>query len=325
MFTFAAGLIACGTDSSSGNHGASDGGSVQTQGVTITTSDGSKSDGANFSLRVTDAPIDGLSKVVVQFTAVEMKLESNAWIKYTLPDPQPIDLLSLHGVNTADLLVNLPIKPGYYKQIRFLVDPTAMANYVELIGGGMVALDVPNGATNGIKHQQKFSIPSNRLANLTVDFDLRKSVKFKKKTGTYELKPKLRLVVDAAVGMIRGTVNPALLLAPSCSDLDVDTHNAVYVYSGHDVAPGDIDDDSNAEPVATAAIKYDPTAAQYVFEAAFLPAGNYTIAFTCNANAESVDDDDDDDDNDPNDLANLDFFSVQNVTILVTDTTFLHP
>jgi len=311
-------LTACGTDSSSGERTAKGGGfgGKPTPGVTVTTSDGSASNSAGFSLRLTDAPIDDLANVVLQFTAVEMKRKQDGWTRYTLPTPQPIDLLALHGLTTADLLVHMPIEPGEYKQLRFIVDTASMANHVILQSGGMIEMEVPKGATTGIKIKQNFTIPDDRLVNLTVDFDLRKSVKLKKKTGKYEFKAKTRLVIDEDTGFVRGSVDSAFLLDPSCSDMDADTHNAVYVYRGHDAPTDDINElsSSNNEPLTTTTIKYDGASGLYTYEAAFLPQDDYTIAFTCNADAEDLEADDD-----------LPFFYTQNVNVMVTDTTFLKP
>ena len=308
-------LAACGTDTSPGDQVQSLAG-TPTPGVTVTTSTGAGSNRSSFSLRLTDAPIDGLSRVVLQFIAVEMKRESGGWSKYTLPAPQPIDLLALQGLTTADLLLHMPIEPGDYKQVRFIVDAAPMANYIEESGAGVKELDIPGGSTTGLKIGQKFTIPKDRLMNLTVDFDLRKSVKKNKGNGRYKFKSKMRLVVDTDVGFIRGTVDPQLLTDPSCSDLDADTHNAVYIYRGHNVIPGDINELSsqNTEPMITAPIKYDTASGLYVYEAAFLPEDNYTIAFTCNADLEDLEADD-----------NLPFFYTKNASVLVTDTTFLKP
>jgi len=323
--TLCAYLLGCGTDTSSGDHvNAGDG---STPGVSISSSGGSGSAGSSFSMRLTDAPIDGLENVVVQFIAVEMKRQSGAWTKYTLSAPQAIDLLALQGLTTADLLVNMPIEAGDYKQVRFIIDDAPMANRVKIKGGAWKDLEIPNGSTTGLKIAQQFTIPDDRQVNLTVDFDLRKSVKHKKKTGKYKLKAKMKLVVDSDVGFIRGSVHPALLMTPSCSDTDVDTHNAAYVYSGHNVTPGDIDEASpaNNEPVTTTFIQYDQDLDLYIFEAAFLAPGDYTIAVTCNADREVIDENDNGDDGDPDDDDALQFFGVQNVSILITDTTFLKP
>lgn len=310
-------VAACGTDSSSGNHREGIGyGGKPTPGVTVSSQGNSSSNRAGFSLRLTDAPVDDLAKVVVQFTAVEMKRKNGGWTLYTLPAPQPIDLLALHGLTTADLLLHMAIGPGVYKQIRFIVDNTPMANYVELKTGGVFNLDIPNGSTTGIKVKKKFTIPNDRLVSMTVDFDLRKSVKYKKNLGIYRLKAKTRLLVDDDVGVLRGTVNPALLVAPGCSDLDADTHNAVYVYNGHNAVTDDIDETStsNNEPVTTTTLRYDGPTGLYIYEAAFLPQDDYTIAFTCSADVEDLEADD-----------NLPFFHTQNATVLVSDTTFLKP
>lgn len=310
-------LAACGTDSSSGNHEQGIGfGGKPTPGVSVSSSDSSTSNRAGFSLRLTDAPVDDLAKVVVQFTAVEMKRKKGGWTLYTLPAPQPIDLLALQGLTTADLLLHMAIEPDEYKQMRFIVDDTPMANYVELKTGGVFNLDIPNGSTTGIKIKQKFTIPNDRLVSMTVDFDLRKSVKYKQNLGIYRLKAKTRLLIDDNVGLLRGTVNPALLIAPGCSDLDPDTHNAVYVYNGHDTVTDDIDETStiNNEPVTTTTLLYDSAIGLYIYEAAFLPQGDYTIAFTCSADVEDLEADD-----------NLPFFHSENATVLVSDTTFLKP
>lgn len=308
---------ACGTDTSSGDRAnGSDSAGTATRGVTVTTSTGVVSDRAGFSLRLTDAPVDGLSKVVVAFTAVEMKQKKDGWIRYTLQKPQPIDLLSLQGLTTAELLRNMPIEPGEYKRVRFFVDDTPMANHVELLSGGVANLEIPNGGSKGIKLNSNFTIPEDGLVNFTVDFDLRSSVKLKKKTGIYKFKPKMRLVVDSNVGFIRGAIDPSLLLGPSCSDLDVDSHNAVYVYRGHDAVTDDIDESSssNNEPITTTAISYDKTTGLYIYEAAFLPQDDYTIALTCSADLDDLEAND-----------NLPFFAIQNVSILVSDKTFLRP
>lgn len=323
--TLCAYLLGCGTDTSSGDRSGIDNGS--TPGVSISSSGDSGSARSSFSMRVTDAPIDGLENVVLQFVAVEMKQQSGAWTRYTLPSPQPIDLLALQGLTTADLLVNMPIEAGDYNQVRFILDGAPMANRVKVESGAWEDLEVPNGSSTGLKINKNFTIPDDRQVNLTVDFDLRRSVKSPGKSGKYRLMAKMKLVVDSDVGFIRGSVHPALLTAPGCSDGDVDTHNAAYVYRGHNVTPGDIDEASptNNEPVTTTFINYDPALGLYIYEAAFLAPGDYTIAFTCNADREVIDDNDNGDDGDPNDDDALKFFGTQNVSILVTDTTFLKP
>ncbi len=301
-----ASLAACGTDSSSSNQT----GNTETSGS-----------GPSFSLRVTDAPIDGALSVVLSFTEVRLRNTNGSWITHTFNTPESIDMLQLQGTRTADLLIDKRLDVGIYDEIRLLVDDAPMANYV-LDAGGMAELMIPSGSSSGIKIKGDFSVLENRPASLVVDLDLRQSITVVGNPGNpgnpgkYILKPVVRLVNDQDTGHIRGSVNSASLGSmPACSDADPNTDNAVYVYAGHNVTPDDIDQGSpqSKAPFATTSIVYDNASMSYRYEAAFLPAGKYTVALTCNADAEDLDDGNDD----------LKFFDIQNRTVLVSNTLFL--
>ncbi len=57
---------------------------------------------------------------------------------------------------------------------------------------------------------------------------------------------------------------------------------AVYIYAGSNVTPDDIDT-TLPDPITTAMVKLDSTSGDYEYKAAFLEAGSYTVAFTCDA------------------------------------------
>ncbi len=293
-------LAACGTDSSS---------SDQTGNTVVSGS------GPTFTLRVTDAPIDGAISVVLRFTEVRLRNTNGNWTTHTFNTPKSIDMLQLQGTKTADLLIDKLVDVGNYDEIRLLVDGAPMTNYV-LDAGGMAELMIPNGSSSGLKIKGNFSVLENRPASLVMDLDLRQSITMAGNSGKYILKPVVRLVSDKEAGHIRGTVDPASLGSmPACSDADPNTYNAVYVYAGHNVTPDDIDQKSpqSPAPFATTSIAYDNDIMGYLYEAAFLPAGKYTVAFTCNADAEDLDNGNDD----------LKFFGIQNVTVLASNTLFL--
>jgi len=293
-------LTACGTDSSSSDQAGNTGASGS---------------GPSFSLRVTDAPIDDAVSVVLRFTEVRLRNTNGNWTTHTFNTPKSIDMLQLQGTKTADLLIDELVDVGNYDEIRLLVDGAPMANYV-LDAGGMAELKIPSGSSSGLKIKGNFSVLENRPASLVMDLDLRQSITMAGNSGKYILKPVVRLVSDKDAGHIRGTVNPASLNSmPACSDSDPNSYNAAYVYAGHNVTPDDIDQSSpqSIAPFATTSIAYDNAILSYLFEAAFLPAGNYTVALTCNADAEDLDDGNDD----------LKFFNIQNVTVRVSNTLFL--
>ena len=312
-------LAACGTDSSSGSSSSGDSGAglategPATPGVSI---EGASGERPAFSLRLTDAPVDGVVAVVMQFTRVQIRNINGSLTNYTFETPQSFDLLALQGSKTADLLVNMPLDNGEYDQIILFVDEAPMATYVDLGPGGVSNLKVKDGSTKGLKIKGNFSVTDSRNASFVLDFDLRKSIKLKKKTGEYEFKAKLRLVERAGSGHIRGSVPVSMLTgAAGCSDNNVDTFNAVYIYEGHNAKVDDIDQSKKKPkgPLSTTIINYDSDSQSYIYEAAFLPSGDYTIAYTCNSNLEDLDSGKD----------KLRFFGIRNATVVVNNIAFL--
>lgn len=253
------------------------------------------------SLRITDAPIDEATSVVVEFSEVQIRgSDATQNINFKFDTPKSIDLLALQGLNTESLFSNETVPAGVYNEVRLLINaqPGTVDSYIVLQQGGQQhELTVPSGSESGLKVKGTFSVPVNGSSSFTVDFDVRKSIVMSGNANSangikYHLKPVLRLVEDSQVGSISGSVDSALVSAASCSDSEMDTHNAVYVFSSAGVTPDDIDADA-IEPVISALVKYDATSDSYRYQAAFLLAGSYTIAFTCNADAENIETDDD--------------------------------
>lgn len=298
-------VAACGTDSSSGEQ-ADDIAAASTKGVTVTSS-GSTGSKSSFSLRLTDAPVDDATAVVMQFVAVQLRETDGNWTTYTFDTPKAIGLLKLQGTKTADLLANIVGPAGDYNEIILFVDASPMTNYI-VVGGMPKELKIPGGSSSGLKIKGNFTIPKTSAASLVIDFDLRQSITQAGKSGKYIFNPVLRLANNANVGHINGTVDPAKLIT-GCSDGLVDTFNAAYVYVGN-VTPGDIG--SGTEPFTTTKIAYDNASMSYVYVAAFLPAGDYTIAFTCNTDLDDLKKND-----------NLVFFDYKNVTVVVNNIVFL--
>jgi acetyltransferase-like isoleucine patch superfamily enzyme len=100
-------------------------------------------------------------------------------------------------------------------------------------------------------------------------------------------------------GSITGVIRMSLLNHSSCSD-----GRAVYIFQGSTVIPNDMGA-INANPVAVAPVELDPSAENYRYKITFLPAGGYTVAFTCQAKEDNPKTDDD-----------ISFLSTGNVTVL---------
>lgn len=232
-----------------------------------------------FSLAITDGPVDDASKVVVRFTGVSVKPADGEAIEFDFADPKTLDLLQLQGSDSDSLLDSEPLTVGEYEWIRLKVaaeQDGEMDSYIEMLDGSSHELWVPSGSQSGLKLVNGFTVVAGGTVDFTIDFDLRKSITNPPGLSGMILKPVLRLVDNTSAGSIAGSVAPELVAA-QCADASTDD-GAVYAYSGSDVTPVDIQGEST-DPIATSLVSF--TEAGYQYELGFLPAGGYTIAYTC--------------------------------------------
>lgn len=243
----------------------------------------------NLTLGITDAPIDGAQHVYVQFSGLELHGSSAGSVTLNFcadpanvnntvvstsacakSKPRQIDLLDLNSGKSDELISGHTLEAGHYQWVRLMVDTAGqLDSYIVLSDGTTHELTIPSGAETGLKLVHGFDVAVGGNVNFTIDFDLRKSVHTA--DGNYMLKPALRLLDNLQVGSIAGTVSANLLT--SCNS------PAVYVYSGASVTPTDVSTSVTTGPITSAAVNLTDN----TYKAAFLEAGNYTVAFTCAA------------------------------------------
>jgi len=276
------------------------------------------------NLAVTDAPVDYAVQVVVQFSGIEITSGTKVISLHLCEDPADatativsagtcaknkpaaIDLLMLHSGGIELLLSRYPLDAGHYDSVRLLVDAMVGVEDSYIVLGPdktnpKLELDLPSDAEAGLMISRGFDIVAGDTLNLTIDFDLRKSVR-EEGVGVYKLRPSLRMVDNSKTGFIDGPVygtDPALT-ATTC-------FSSVYVYPGSNITPDDVG--SSNGPLTSATINISPLENgdyAYYYRAAFLEAGDYTVAYTCQARNDdpAVDD-------------NLTFLRTANVTVRV--------
>lgn len=237
------------------------------------------------NLSVTDAPVDYAEHVWIEFTGVEIKAADDSVVDITYDAPRRLDLLALTG-GVAEVIVDNQILPaGQVQWIRLKVnasqggDPADDSHIV--IGGVPYELRIPSGDERGLQLNRPITIPEGGIATFTIDFDLRKSV-HERSGMAYNLRPTLRLIDNSTDGALAGTVDAATLTAAGCVSGD---KAAVYVFEGTAV-PDDVDG-TDPDPVSTAGVDWeagiDPATGGVPYTVAFLAAGDYTAAFTCDA------------------------------------------
>jgi hypothetical protein len=283
--------------------------------------DDSSGDTGRLSLGVTDAPVDEASSVVVQFSGVAFKRAGAApeIVRDLVPSPRQLDLLQYQGGRAALLLDGVTLPAGDYEWVRLIIDnaPGVRDSYIVRTGGEECELRVPSGAESGLKLNRGFTLPADGSLALTIDFDLRKSIHAPPgQQGTteactqgYLMRPTLRIVDDANVGAIAGTVASALV-TEGCLP-------KVYVFSGSGITPDDIEEatGADADPLVVASVAVQNGSTSYPYRAAFLPPGSYTVTFTCDDDDATADD-------------TLEFIGTQNVTVqpnLISPADFAAP
>ncbi|MDC8830278.1 DUF4382 domain-containing protein [Alteromonas gilva] len=243
-------------------------------------------DTATFSLAVSDAPVDQASEVVVYFNSVELiggDGNQTFDVRDENGDPRAIDLLNYQGESFVTIVDDTDIPAGTYSQLRLAVTD---ASYI-VMDDGTYELSVPS---NELKLDGIEVLPGVAAA-YTVEFDLRKSlVDPVGQPNTIFLKPRgVRLVANDSVGTLSGTVSEDLLLDSACAaKADIDEGNAVYLYTGSDLNPELLGDDADSPadaneiaPFAIASVTYNADTESYEFVAGYLPADEYTVAFSC--------------------------------------------
>lgn len=276
---------------------------------------GSGSSTGKLNLSITDAPVDNADHVWVEFTGVELKLQGGAalQIDYFAGDEKKIDLLDLQGTLSEPLISNASIAAGTYSWVRLKVNAESdtLDSYVVLNDGSEISLRVPSGSQTGLQLNTPFTITAGGVSNFTIDFDLRKSVTDPVGQPDYILKPSLKIVDNSQIGQISGTVDPSLFDESHCgADADGSTGAgaAIYLYSGSAATTGD--SGSADEPLTSALIALNAASGSLEYEIGFVEAGDYTIAFTCDASAD-----------DPESAEAITIELAADITVLVGQTT----
>ena len=277
--------------------------------------DSSSDDTAPLSVSITDAPVDGASEVVITFTGVTVQADDGTRTTYPVEDPltgelwRSIDLLALGGGEQIVLLDDVPLDYGRYSWIRLEVDlsyPDKAYIAFEDYPDALFELRCSSCAQSDLKLNRSFTVgevcetdgslePEDSELDepcgtgeagvaFTIDFDLRKSITDPQSGDYYKLRPTLRIVETELAGNFTGMVDESLIPKPEMVEEDKSSGCSVYTFAGSNVDPDDIfldDDGTHTNPVTTADVKKEGDI--FLYTAAFLLAGEYTAALTCDA------------------------------------------
>jgi len=202
------------------------------------------------------------------------------------------------------------VPAGDYSELRLLINTDESFLILKSEPDIEKSLAVPSGEQSGLKLKGDFVVAADSTTSLTVDFDVRKSIVNPQgqSLADYLLKPSLRLVNNLEVGAISGEVDYPTILSTRMNDngqanCATDYAGAAYVFQGADVTPSDLNfNNPESEPLMVVPVT-DQHESLYAYTAAFLPAGDYTVSYSCQL-----------DDNEMDDA--IEFDGTQNVTVI---------
>ena len=242
---------------------------------------------------ITDAPVDSAEAVVIHFTEATLHgPDGNTLVPVIDPVTnqigRSIDLLQLQGGMWTGLFTNV-VTAGHYSWIRLTLDMSK--SYIQ-INGQQYALRCTSCENNGYRLNRSFNVVADSTMALMLDFDLRKSITDPSSGIDYILRPTVRVVETAASGNITGEIDLNLI-----ANLGGFTGCSVYAFEGNGALLDDvyipvdisIPGEQN-NPISTAKVVYENNIYQYTLS--FLPAGDYTVALTCDADMDSAAEDD---------------------------------
>lgn len=248
---------------------------------------------AKVSFAVSDAPVDSAEKVVVAFDKIELVREGqdNILLEVSGPngeDYRQLDLLEYQGSDSALILSDAELEVGTYSQLILHVDDTSAELSYVIDETGQVELKQPSDKLR----LGSFEVDSTGVQRFTIEFDLRRSLVENKNGQRYNLKPHgVSIVNNATVASLSGEVDINLFNAGECA---ADSGNFVYLYPGHDLDPAlltdNLDPDVNQNAVPEGGVvPYNSVEVEYEagnfgkYAFGFIPAGDYTVAFSCSA------------------------------------------
>lgn len=196
-------------------------------------------------MRMTDAPaeVDAIHLVIRDVSIHRGSGDGEDGWETLRTDTLDVDLFDLrNGVFMT--LADAEVPAGPYTQIRLLLDEGSTI----VVDGVTHPLVVPSGLQSGYKLVGNFTVPPGGLLDLALDFDAARSVVLTG-SGTWILKPTVRVLPTSTAGAIKGRVLPE------------NVTTTVYAIQAADTIGSAITLDDGR------------------FQVSVLPAGTYSVAF----------------------------------------------
>ena len=233
----------------------------------------------------TDPPGDpDIAEVRVGLLGLEFQSTGGGTRTLDFRDAESVDLLELADGEPLRMFTDETVDAGTYTGVRLLFDEDFEATVTDAAGGEF-PLALAAGAYAPIDFQVEDDDRSSHAYTLALD--LRQSLAFDDGPDEYTLTPALRAVRSNRTADLSGSI------AVDCDDDDsLAPGGAVYLFTGRDVTPDDLDG-AAAEPYATTRVTVATVGDEVRYALRNLEPGDYTMTVTCRGDVEVLGQDDD--------------------------------
>ena len=247
----------------------------------------------------TDPPADpDITSVEVNVLGLDLRRDDGTTATLEFRTGELVDLIDLADGEPLRLFTDEELPVGRYTGVRLLFDEDEDQNTVTA-GSDEFPLLLAAGEYAAVDFLVEDEESSQE--KLTLMLDLRQSLGFDDASAEYTLTPRLRATRTDDAARIEGAVTVTCPVGATLA-----TGGAIYLYSGANVTPDDLDG-AGAEPFATTrVVDQGVTAPRYALR--FLPAGEFTLALTCRGDEDVLATDD-----------NLAFRNITNVQVDADD------
>lgn len=271
--------------------------------------DENASGNTRFTLGFSDAPAENLKQVLIEVSKITLTRSSGDDVvidSFSIPelgennaDEFQVDLLLYQGANQLLVVSDREIPADSYNGI--VIEINSDNSYVQEENDTMPALLVTDN---------KLTLPGIALLEdeevHTIEFNLARSLSFEAQNQAYRLGADgIRTIENKDLGILRGSLDDDLFNGetPCTTKNEPLKGNRVYLYAGTGLTDtlGDVFDDGAANAPANVVAPYavgrlipPESNLGWRYEFGFLPEGDYTIAFSCDASGDDPQDHDDD-------------------------------
>tara|TARA_R110001599_G_scaffold353883_1_gene602225 strand:- start:3961 stop:5037 length:1077 start_codon:yes stop_codon:yes gene_type:complete len=258
------------------------------------------------TLGFSDALPEDLKQVVIDVDSLTFRRSGSDDVvvdEFTIPqlglvsvDTFQVDLLQYRGRNQLIVIDGLELASGTYSQLEIAVVVGDVNNsYIQQSDDTLRELTVSGGT---------LTLPGTTFAKsnqaYTVEFSLAQSLRAEASGTRFVMRTTgIRLENNATAASLSGRVDSSLFdsVAPCSEKTDPTAGNRIYLYEGTPQSSERLGDvytsnsstavpDNVIPPVAVASLVINQQTTNWEYLFGFLPAGDYTMAFACNTDAD---------------------------------------